>query len=69
MREQFRLFRGDAIDAIFRGERLNSTPWPFVEVILYYLSNTILEQGNCFADVPGSNGVNLCRVAIANEYL
>ncbi|KAH9864393.1 hypothetical protein J1614_010327 [Plenodomus biglobosus] len=69
MREQLRPFRGTASNAMFQGKRLPFSPWPFVEIIRYYLNNRILEQGNCLADVPGAKDVNMYRVAMANEYL
>ncbi|KAF2853205.1 hypothetical protein T440DRAFT_390747 [Plenodomus tracheiphilus IPT5] len=69
MREQLRPFRGTAANATFQGKRLAFSPWPFVEIIRYYLTNWLLEQGNCLADVPGAKDINMYRVAMANDYL
>lgn len=69
MREQLRPFRGNAQNANFKGKHFSISPWLFVDIILYYLTNAILEQANCIADVPGSNDINVYRVATANEYL
>lgn len=69
MREQLRPFRGSAANAMFQGNRLSFSPWPFVEIIRYYFSNPVLNQGLCLADVPGAKDVNMFRVAMANEYL
>ncbi|KAF1911042.1 hypothetical protein BDU57DRAFT_108689 [Ampelomyces quisqualis] len=69
MREQLRPFRAKAHNAMYQGRGLQTSPWPFVEIIRYYLSNAILEQGNCIADVPGANDANMYRVEMANAYL
>jgi hypothetical protein len=45
MREQLRSFRSKALNAQYKGQRLTMSPWPFVDIIRYYLSNAILEQG------------------------
>jgi hypothetical protein len=69
MRETLRPFRSTAQSAKYQGKPLRFSPWPFVEIIRYHLENAILEQGNCLADVPGANDVNVYRVAIARDYL
>jgi hypothetical protein len=69
MREQLRPFRSKAHNAQYKGQRLTMSTWPFVDIIRCCLSNAILEQGNCLADVPGANDANMYRVEMATAYL
>jgi len=69
MQEHLRPFRNSSSNAMFKDKQLPFSPWPFVEIIRYHLSNPLLEQGNCLADVPGTRDVNIYRVAMATAYL
>ncbi|RMZ67660.1 Dynamin GTPase domain [Pyrenophora seminiperda CCB06] len=69
MREQLRPFRMRAPNARFQGKSLPFSPWPFVEVIRYYVDSPLLQDGICLADVPGSKDINMYRVTAANAYL
>lgn len=69
MREQLRPFRMKAPNARFNGKPLSFSPWPFVEIIRYYVDSPLLQDGICLADVPGAKDINVYRVAAAEDYL
>ncbi|KNG49840.1 gtpase domain-containing protein [Stemphylium lycopersici] len=69
MREQLRPFRMRAQNARFNGKLLSFSPWPFVEIIRYYVDSPLLQDGICLADVPGAKDINMYRVTAANAYL
>ncbi|EUC43750.1 hypothetical protein COCMIDRAFT_6845 [Bipolaris oryzae ATCC 44560] len=69
MREQLRPFRMKAPNARFNGKPLSFSPWPFVEIIRYYVDSPLLQDGICLADVPGAKDINVYRVTTAEDYL
>ncbi|KAH8642028.1 hypothetical protein IG631_04969 [Alternaria alternata] len=69
MREQLRPFRTRAPNARYKGKVLPFSPWPFVEIIRYYVDSPLLQDGICLADVPGTKDINMYRITAATAYL
>ncbi|RYN25087.1 hypothetical protein AA0117_g5211 [Alternaria alternata] len=69
MREQLRPFRMRALNARYKGKVLQFSPWPFVEIIRYYVDSPLVQDSVCLADVPGTKDINMYRVTAATAYL
>ncbi|CAN9256685.1 unnamed protein product [Alternaria alternata] len=69
MREQLRPFRMRAPNARYKGKVLQFSPWPFVEIIRYYVDSPLVQDAVCLADVPGTKDINMYRVTAATAYL